>query len=180
MDGSLQAAKIPRERAVAVPPRPSELSPDGEAFIHSWPPVALVASPVLAKALGVGTGTLRNWRFRNQGPPAEPSILYGKGPPHPVYYRVSRLLEWLGASQEPAWKFERAWLASRFKGWRFVLNEEAVDVSDQMNEVETLGVAEAVRHEAHRLDFNAAAGIAAWPCRQPTRRRSYARPTASN
>lgn len=148
----------------------SEIPAVHQAELLKWPPVALLEGPALAKILGVRQSTLRNWRYRDQGPPAEPAELYGRGAPSPIYYQVSRLLEWLGAIEEPAWKFERAWLVSRFKGWRFVLDEAAVDVSGQMKEVETQGVAETVRHEAHRSDFNDAAGIEGWPCRQPTKR----------
>lgn len=141
-----------------------------QAALLNSPPIALLEAPAVARMLGVGQSTLRNWRFRDQGPLAEAAELYGRSAPSPALYRVSRILHWLGALNEPAWKLERAWLASHFDGWRFVHFSKFVDVNGQMTEQDTELVSESARNEAHHRDFNAAAGNVSWPGRQPSQR----------
>ena len=178
MAGGLQAPKIPRWGAIAMPTRWGELTPKDEALIRSWPPVALVASPVLAKALGVSTSTLRNWRFRKQGPQPEPAALYGRSAPYPIYYRVSSVLAWLDQTEALSpWKYERDWLAEHLNGWRFVDDFGQIDISAQMTPYQTSRALPAIRTLATDLLFNDAAAIRCWPNRQPTGRQCFSHAT---
>lgn len=142
--------------------------------LQGWPAVALLEGPTVAKLLGVGPSTLRNWRHRGQGPKAEPSDLYGRGAPAPVYYRVSAILHWLdGPEARQAWEYERDWLVEYFDGWRFVRPDGVVDVSTTITAQQTAMAAESIRENASDALFNRAAGIADWPARQPRPRRQF-------
>lgn len=145
-----------------------DLPPSSTALLRSWPAVALLEGPTVAKLLGVGPSTLRNWRHRGQGPEAEPSKLYGRGAPAPAYYRVSSILHWLdGPQAQQPWEYERDWLIRHFEGWRIGTADGGVYVSAAMSAEQTLSVATCVRQNASDTLFNLAASIPAWPGKQP-------------
>ena len=141
----------------------SDLDPANAALLRSWPPIALLEGPKVAKVLGVESSTLRNWRHRGQGPSPEPSQRTRRGP-RPVRYRVSEISAWLdGSGARPPWERERRWLVDHLEGWRFVDGAGFVDVEAEMTAQQTERVAIEVRlHSSDRL-FAGAARIEAWP-----------------
>ena len=157
-----------------MPPRWSELTAENAALIRSWPPVALVSSPTVAKVLGIGAGTVRSWRHRGLGPSPEPRHLYGRGRPTPTYFRVSSLLTWLdGGEPERTWERERDWLADRLAGTRFVEDTKVVDIGPGLSKDATELAGACVRRLAYMVEFNQSAQIAAWPGRQPLKRPTF-------
>jgi hypothetical protein len=160
-----------------MPSRWSELTPEGVVLIRSWPPVALVSSARLAKALGVSAGTLRNWRYRNQGPSPEPRHLYGRGNPTPTYFCVANILAWLdGAEPSRSREYERDWLIEHFLGSRFADAGVVVDVHKGLSTSEVAFVAASVRGMAYMQEFNEVAQIEAWPGTQPRKHPHFHQP----
>lgn len=141
----------------------SDLDPSNAALLRSWPPIALLEGPKVAKLFGIEASSLRNWRLRGQGPSPEPSQSTRRGP-KPVRYRVSEIWAWLdGAGARCPWKRDREWLVQHLEGWRFVDGAGFVDIDAEMTSQQTERVAIEVRlHSSDRL-FTAAAGMEAWP-----------------
>ena len=141
----------------------SDLDPANAALLRSWPAIALLEGPKVAKLLGIEPSSLRNWRLRGQGPSPEPSRSSSRGP-RPVRYRVSQICAWLdGSGARRPWERDREWLVEHLEGWRFVDGIGFVDVDAEMTSQQTERVAIEVRiHSSDRL-FTGAAGIESWP-----------------
>jgi hypothetical protein len=97
-----------------APNRWAELSDAGTESLRSWPPIALVKTPALAKALGISPKTLSTWRQRKCGPCPAPRL----GPkPQETYYLVAEVLSWLDHHRTPAWEYEKSWLRKHVDGF---------------------------------------------------------------
>jgi len=145
----------------------SELSPEAVQTIRSWAAMGFVSSPHLARILGLSAQAPKNWRYRGQGPVAEPRGTFGAQPPIPTYYRVSSVLAWLyDTPHETAWTYERDWLVATFPRWRFVSpDHESIVITAALDERQTRIAAEGVHAESKDLAF-----LLTWPERQPRRR----------
>ena len=144
-----------------------ELSEDSAKTIRAWAAIGLIASPHLARTLGVTPQALKNWRHRGQGPTAEPGGEYGP-PPTPTYYRVSSVRAWLDGKPEAAsWEYERDWLLKNMNGWR-VSDAQlgAIDIDPQINERQTLAISKGVRKDFKLLGFDLG-GLKEQPRRKP-------------
>lgn len=145
----------------------SELSHEAAQTIRAWAPIGLVSSPRLARVFGLTPQALKNWRWRGQGPAAEPCEAFGYAPT-PRYYRVSTVLAWLdGRPGAEAWTYERDWLLSTFDGWRFgCASGDAIDVKAPLDERSTREVGNAIRAQGKEFET----GLVGWPGPQPRRR----------